>query len=277
MTQNKYRTFMREKQIDSEIEELETKLVAQEESEEVELSDDQLSPEEKTFKKRYSDLRSHSQKEKNNWETEKNKLIERMSSLEAQLLEASKKKLEYPKTDEEIQEWVEKYPDVAGILKTIVMKEVQKDREEVDRQFASIAAEKRQIELNRAYEKLITAHPDFEEIKTTDEFQEWIREQPEAIIDSLYSDTKIDAKAAIRTVDLFKLDMTKKKKGKDDTRNDAARLVRTPSVETPDNGKPKFTQSMLRHMSQRDFEKYEKEIDEAMKHPEFYDVDGAAR
>ena len=64
--------------------------------------DTELSPEEKNFKKRYGDLRRHSQKK----EEEFNAKIE---ALEAKLNKAAKQELVLPKTDEELEAWTKEY------------------------------------------------------------------------------------------------------------------------------------------------------------------------
>jgi len=78
-------------------------------------SDEGLTAEEKTFKKRYGDLRKHSaEKEKD--------LQSRLEKLESQLQLASKKELVLPKSAEEVEAWSRQHPDVAAIVESIADK-----------------------------------------------------------------------------------------------------------------------------------------------------------
>ena len=54
--------------------------------------------EEKTFKKRYSDLRRHQQKQAEEFKTE-------LAELKRQLADATKKEMKLPKSDEDIEQW----------------------------------------------------------------------------------------------------------------------------------------------------------------------------
>ena len=77
--------------------------------------EESLSNEEKTYKQRHSDLR----KWVANIQTQKDKEI---TALKTQLATATQKQIKFPKTDEEIEEWSSKYPDVAKIVDTIARK-----------------------------------------------------------------------------------------------------------------------------------------------------------
>ena len=72
-----------------------------EETEEVEA--EPTNAEEKTFKKRYSDLRRHQQKQAEEFKTE-------LAALKSQLESATKKEMKLPKSDEDIEQWASDYP-----------------------------------------------------------------------------------------------------------------------------------------------------------------------
>ncbi len=74
-----------------------------------------LDAEEETFKKRYGDLRRHTQQLLQQKDEE-------LSKVAAQLETAAKGQIRFPKTDEEIEQWSKKYPDVARIVDTIARK-----------------------------------------------------------------------------------------------------------------------------------------------------------
>ena len=69
----------------------------------------EVTGEEKTFKKRYGDLRRHMQ--------EKDKEVQgQIDALKKQLDEATKKEIKLPKSEQDIEAWAEQYPDVAAIV-----------------------------------------------------------------------------------------------------------------------------------------------------------------
>ena len=74
--------------------------------------------EEKTFKKRYSDLRRHQQKQAEDFKKE-------IDALKSQLSVAAQKEMKLPKSDEDIETWAAEYPDVAAIVETIAMKKAR--------------------------------------------------------------------------------------------------------------------------------------------------------
>ena len=77
--------------------------------------DESLSSEEKTYKKRYSDLRSH-----------QNKQAEELKAIKTQLENAQERgDIRPPKSDEDIEEWTRQYPDVAAIVERIAEKKAQ--------------------------------------------------------------------------------------------------------------------------------------------------------
>jgi hypothetical protein len=79
------------------------------ETQEAQEDDSNLSAEEKSFKKRYGDLRRHMQEKEKEWN-------ERLESLEKN---KAKQSIVPPKSAEDIEAWAKEYPDVAGIVEKI--------------------------------------------------------------------------------------------------------------------------------------------------------------
>ena len=119
-------------------------------------------------------------------------------------------------------------------------------------------------------------HPDFGQIRQDPAFHEWVALQPMYIQDALYKNNT-DAMAASRAIDLYKADTGKRKKANPKS---AAQSVGRTSAATPapTGGKARFSESQVAAMSDRDYEKNEDAILEAMRTGAFvYDVSGAAR
>ena len=104
-----------EEKLNSLVKEREETLGKVKEEEEDKVETESLAPEEKTFKKRYGDLRRHAQEKEKTYQDEIFKLKE-------QLTQTAKKEINLPKSDEEIAKWSQEYPDVAKIVESIATK-----------------------------------------------------------------------------------------------------------------------------------------------------------
>lgn len=242
-------------------------------SQEVALTQEPAEPEpenaeEASFKKRYGDLRRHSQ----NLMSQKDQEIQQ---LKQQLDTAAKGQIRFPKTDEEIEQWSTKYPDVAKIVDTIARKRANEALEEGEKRLGHLKDLEKKISRKEAEAELHKMHPDFNSIRQDPAFHEWVQLQPQYIQDALYKNNT-DAHAASRALDLYKADTGRKKSSNKKT---AAQAVGRATSATPGTqGKAKFSESQVQRMSDRDYEKNEEAIMEAMRSGEFvYDVSGAAR
>ena len=228
--------------------------------------------EEKTFKKRYGDLRRHAQK------TEE-KLQQQIKELSDQLEASTKKEIKYPKSEDELSAWMEKYPDVAKIVETIAMKKANETASEYETKFKEIDDMKLEAQREKAEAELMRLHPDFEEIRDTDDFHNWVEDQPKWVQDALY-DNDSDAVSAARAIDLYKADMgIKKTKSVKD--KDAARAVGSRSQRSSPEGNEAnsyIKESDVARMSATEYERVADEIAEAIRSGKFiYDLSGSAR
>jgi len=244
----------------------------EEETEEVEQEAEPESAEEKSFKKRYGDLRRHSQKQQEDLQNQINELKEQLSA-------ATKKEIKLPKSDEEIGEWMEKYPDVAGIVETIAIKKAREQATELEERVTKINKMQEDAERQKAETILLQLHPDFEQIRQDDDFHNWAEEQPKWIQQALY-DNDNDAQSAARAIDLYKADRgitTKKKKRS----GDAAEMVNTKASRnrpSADDNSGVMRESDVQKMSAIDYEKNQDAIMEAIRAGKFvYDLSGSAR
>ena len=228
--------------------------------------------EEKTFKKRYSDLRRHQQKQAEEFKTE-------LAELKRQLSEATKKEMQLPKSDEDIEQWAKDYPDVAAIVETIAMKKAREQSSALEERLKAIDEMQVSATKEKAEAELMRIHPDFDEIRDSDEFHEWAEDQPKWVQDALY-DNDNDARSAARAIDLYKADMgITAKKPKSD--KDAAKSVSTKNSRSKPQENEASTylrESQVQKMSPQEYEKRSDEIMEAIRSGKFvYDVSGSAR
>jgi len=228
--------------------------------------------EEKTFKKRYSDLRRHQQKQAEEFKTE-------LDAMKRQLESATKKEMKLPKSDEDIETWAAEYPDVAAIVETIAMKKAAEQSTALEERMKVIDELQTSATKEKAEAALMQMHPDFDEIRDSDDFHNWADEQPKWVQDALY-DNDNDARSAARAIDLYKADMgiSKSKPTKD---KDAAKSVSTKNSRSKpqeDESSTYLKESQVQKMSPQQYEKMSDEIMEAIRSGKFiYDVSGSAR
>jgi len=228
--------------------------------------------EEKTFKKRYSDLRRHQQQQAEEFKKE-------IEALKSQLSQATKKEMKLPKSDEDIEQWAADYPDVAAIVETIAMKKAREQAAALEDRMKVIDEMQTSATKEKAEAELMRLHPDFDEIRDSDDFHNWAEDQPKWVQDALY-DNDNDARSAARAIDLYKADMgiTKSKPTKD---KDAAKSVSTKNTRSrpqEDEQSTYLKESQVQKMSPQQYEKMSDEIMEAIRSGKFiYDVSGSAR
>lgn len=111
--------------------------------------------EDTTWQKRYSDLRSHMSKKENEWKNTVQTLQTRLEQVEA-----AKSAPKFPKTEEEVAEWMQKYPDVAAMVKTIAGKTTEEMNEGIKRDLAVLRAKTQENMFKESYLKLLDKHPD---------------------------------------------------------------------------------------------------------------------
>lgn len=228
--------------------------------------------EEKTFKKRYSDLRRHQQKQAEDFKKE-------IDALKSQLSDATKKEMKLPKSDEDIETWAAEYPDVAAIVETIAMKKAREQATALEERFKAVDEMQYSAKKEKAEAELMRMHPDFDEIRDSDSFHDWAEEQPKWVQDALY-DNDNDARSAARAIDLYKSDMgITTKKSKSD--KDAAKSVSTKNTRNKPQDSEAGTylkESTVQKMSPQEYEAKSDEIMEAIRSGKFvYDVSGSAR
>ena len=231
------------------------------------------SAEERTFKKRYGDLRRHSQKKESD-------LQKQIDELKSQLDTATKKQIKLPKSEEELEAWATEYPDVAKIVETIAIKKSQEQAKELEDRIKKINDMQEDALREKAEVELLKRHPDFVEIRDQDEFHNWVEAQPQWVQKALY-ENEHDAMSAARAIDLYKADMgiTGKKSSKE-VQKEAAKSVKVSSKESPEARAETgtFRESEVERMQPAEYEAKQDEIIAAMRSGKFiYDLTGSAR
>ena len=270
---NRRRAEQEEKEIEELMEsrqedtEVEVAAVAEAPKEAASDEDKDLTREEKTYKKRYDDLRRH-----------QNKLVEQVKTLEAQVSDPSS--FAAPTTEAELEAWKEKYPDVANIVSTLAKKEAQAMYNAADERLSRLDEIAEQADRAKAEAEIRAIHSDFDELKDSEVFHDWVDVQPKWVKDALYVNSDDPASVA-RVIDLYKADNNIVNKGKKASAKRAATAIVTKKGRTSvdaEESNGRITESDVNKMSTVEYEKRSDEIMEAIRGGRFvYDMTGAAR
>ena len=239
-------------------------------SEEIASSDGKATPsterpenaEERVFKKRYDDLKRH-------YDSTLGKHKDEVRTLRTQL-EQSTKQFVPPKSKTELESWRKEYPDVYEMVETIAMNKADTRAKEMETKYQNLQVQQEQINKEKAEVELLKIHPDFNEIRSKDEFHDWDTKQDPVIQDWLYENTNNDSLAG-RAIDLYKMDKGIGKysnKQEKDIKKEAAKAVsKTRKAESTEGAKPKkiWSNAAISKMTVNEYAKYEEEIDKAVR------------
>ena len=216
------------------------------------------------YKKRYDDLKKH-------YDDRLSQFKQREQELLAET-RAAQPEYKAPKTPEELQKFKKEYPDLYETVETVAHLQSERQIQDLQSQLSSVQQREADIMRREAESGLREVHPDFEDIRGSEEFHDWAKEQPEQIQDWIYKNS-IDAKLASRAIDLFKLErgistpsgQSKRSRQKQSTPETAADLVSTKTT-TVDAAQPQkiWTEREIAAMSMDQFDKYEEEINQAV-------------
>ena len=207
------------------------------------------------YKKRYDDLKKHYDKKLDEWKTERD-------ALEA-ANKVSDTGVEIPTTPEEITEFRQKYPDVYKVVESVAAMQAEQKAGDLKGEIDSLKKREEDLIVQSAYKELTSQHPDFQEIKTDENFLQWLDEQPKSISDGIYKNNK-DARWASRVLDLYKADVGITKESKKTVKSAAQTVKSTKAKEivTDTNANKKVWKgSDIARLKPWECEKVEAEID----------------
>ena len=230
----------------------------------------ELSDEEKSFKTRYGDVRRHLAAKEKEYNAKIKELEDKLGQTE---------KLVPPKSDDDIAAWAEKYPDVAGMVETIADKRAKQMFDKANIQLEELNKAKEEATRSRAENEIRKAHEDFDQLRDSDQFHNWVEEQPKWVQNALYENTD-DAASVIRVIDLYKVDNGLTRSDTKNKRKAAASLVDRGSKTKvdPTEMSDKIKESDIAKMSDMEYAKHADKITEAHRSGKIiYDLSGNAR
>ena len=216
---------------------------------------------EHNWKKRYDDLKTLRDNELGKWRNREQELITEAT--------ASAPKYKAPKTIEELERFKDQYPDVFEVVETVSHLQSEAKTDALQAQVNSLQARESEVLQKEAESELLNKHPDFADIRESDEFHNWAKDQPDAIQAWVYNNPH-NVGLASRAIDLFKTDtgVSQKKqtrKKSQSSSSKAADMVSTKTTTVDPTGQPKiWTQEEIASLPMDEFDRLESEIDRAM-------------
>lgn len=211
------------------------------------------------YKKRYDDLKKHYDSKLNEFKSREQELLE----------EAANSRPSYvaPKSPEELEKFREEYPDVYEVVETVSHLQSEEKSKDLREKLEKLQTREQELIRKDAEKRLMDKHPDFEDIRNSDDFHGWAKEQPKSIQDWVYNNAD-DADLASRALDLFKkdigMDVAPKKSNSKQSKKSAADMVSTKTTSVEPKQEKVWTEREIAKMSMAQFDKHEAEISQAM-------------
>jgi len=211
------------------------------------------------YKKRYDDLKKHYDSKLNEFKSREQELLE----------QAAENRPSYvaPKSPEDLEKFREEYPDVYEVVETVSHLQAEEKSKDLKEKLERLQQREQELIRKDAEKRLMDKHPDFEDIRNSDDFHGWAKEQPKSIQDWVYNNAD-DADLASRALDLFKkdigMDVAPKKSNSKQSKKSAADMVSTKTTSVEPKQEKVWTEREIAKMSMAEFDKHEAEISEAM-------------
>ena len=210
------------------------------------------------YKKRYDDLKKHYDSKLNEFKSREQELLEQAAE--------NRPAYKAPKSPEELEKFREEYPDVYEVVETVSHLQSEEKSKDLREKLERLQEREKELVRKDAEKRLMDKHPDFEDIRNSDDFHGWAKEQPKSIQDWVYNNAD-DADLASRALDLFKKDIgmdVPKKSNSKQSKKSAADMVSTKTTSVEPKQEKVWTEREIAKMSMAEFDKYEAEISEAM-------------
>ncbi len=210
------------------------------------------------YKKRYDDLKKHYDSKLNEFKVREQELLNEAAS--------NRPAYQAPKTEEELEEFKTKYPDVFEVVETVAHMQSESKSKVLEERLSQLQEREAQMLRQSAEERLMEKHPDFNDIRNSDDFHAWAKEQPQSIQDWIY-DNSDNPDLASRALDLFKKDVgieAAPKKTTSKKTKSAADIVSTKTTSVEPKSEKVWSEKEIAAMSMAEFDKHESEISEAM-------------
>ena len=213
------------------------------------------------YKKRYDDLKKHYDDRVSQFKQREQELLAEASS--------SRPQYEVPKSAEEIERFKQEYPDLYDTVETVAHLQSERQVGELQGQLSALQEREADIVRREAETGLRDRHPDFETIRTDENFHEWAKVQPEEIQDWIYKNPD-NVSLASKAIDLYKMDngiasTPQRRQSRQPREGSAADMVSTKTTTIDvDKGTKIWTEREIAAMSLDQFDAVEEQINQAI-------------
>jgi len=213
------------------------------------------------YKKRYDDLKKHYDDRVSQFKQREQELLAEAS--------ASRPQYEVPKSTEEIERFKQEYPDLYDTVETVAHLQSERQVGELQGQLSALQEREADIMRREAETGLRDRHPDFETIRTDENFHEWAKVQPDEIQDWIYKNPD-NVSLASKAIDLYKMDTgmpstSRRRQSQQPREGSAADMVSTKTTTIDvDKGTKIWTEREIAAMSLDQFDALEEEINQAI-------------
>ena len=211
------------------------------------------------YKKRYDDLKKHYDSKLNEFKSREQELLDEATS--------NRPAYKAPKSQEELEQFRVNYPDVYEVVETVAHMQSESKAKVLEERLSKLQERETELLRESTEQRLLDKHPDFEDIRNSDDFHDWAKEQPKSIQDWIYKNTD-DADLASRALDLFKKDIgmetsNTKPSSTKQTRGSAADMVSTKTTSVDPQQERVWSEKEIAAMSMAEYDKHENAISEA--------------
>ena len=228
-----------------------------------EAPEEEAQPRKRTnYKKRYDDLKKHYDDRVSQFKQREQELMAETRSIQPQY--------EAPKSVEDLAKFKEDYPDLYDTVETVAHQRAEQQLSGVHQKLSALEAREAQIVQREAEATLKERHPDFEDIRGSDDFKEWTEQQPEQIQDWILRNPD-NVSLAVKALDLYKLESGKGQSSRQRRSNrrqpttaSAADMVSTKTTNVEPQQAKIWTETEIAKMSLDQFDKYEEDIRQAI-------------
>ena len=213
------------------------------------------------YKKRYDDLKKHYDEKVSNF---KQKELELQAAAESANVPVPQLR-----SPEDLEKFKTQYPDLFETVETVAHLKSEEKSKALEAKLHALQQREANIVRKEAEESLRSKHPDFEDIKGDENFHAWAESQPEQIQGWVY-DNPDNVALAIKAIDLYKLEagistkQSKQKTSRSQSSTSAADMVSTKTTSVGSKEPRVWSRKEIASLSMADYDKYEKEIDQAV-------------
>jgi len=210
------------------------------------------------YKKRYDDLKKH-------YDQKIGEFKQKELNFQSQM-QAAQPEYEAPKSQEELQEFRQANPDLYDTVESVAHNIASEQVESLQPRLSAIEQREQELAIREAEQAMKQSHPDYDDIRGSDDFHKWAEDQPDQIQDWIYRNPD-NVSLASKAIDLYKMESGIKQSSPKRRSNQvqqspesAADMVSTKTTNVEPKSPKIWTETEIAKMSLDQFDRLEDEI-----------------